>query len=703
MIVNPEGFREAALHFKKYGRYDDGEIGSQLYIDYWKRELDRILNGYSSGGLHISGYYYHYLNYCPIPLAKETYGQAHKNKATNARKVGERTIDFPDYWDVDLLFFSTVDIAEKGIGEEQWEFLNKNITVNIKEDQLSGGHHVVYLKPRGVGASLKAASMPQRNQIGIPNSRSFMLASEKEYLNKDGIWTKYMEYREWTNEHAKGFRRDAEVKEDRTNMIIRASVLNEQGTEVGYKSEVHGVSLMNNPQKARGKRGKLILWEELGMFKGADLAWEIARSSVEEGDLTFGTMVGMGTGGVEGSNFESLRKMIYNPRDYNIIVFDNVYDEGRQGSDLGLFTPAYMNVRFKSHNGTSDTEAAKDYFDKEREKADKSKDPTLSARRKAEMPYTPQEAVLNTSENIFASEVLMSYKNNIEHSGIYKTIANVGEFERGEEGVLKFVLKSNLKPIYSFPHTGLDDISGAVVILENPLKINGQIPRNLYQISVDTYRHESITGPVKSFRGSIGAIYVTMNINNITGTGRGDRIVAYAHGKPATQDDFNKRIFDLAEYFGCIEGVAFENDEPGDVVGYAKRKKKLMYLANEFELGYDDNLKSSSTRRGFGMHMGSGKDAKRIRQGDLFLKDWLYTVRFTEDNGKEYLNLHTVKDLGALQELCSYNPDGNFDRISALRIMVYHQQELLYNEKTVKAFSMLKSSNSEFFKRKKYV
>ena len=130
--------------------------------------------------------------------------------------------------------------------------------------------------------------------------------------------------------------------------------------------------------------------------------------------------------------------------------------------------------------------------------------------------------------------------------------------------------------------------------------------------------------------------------------------------------------------------IAFEADEPGDVVGYAKRHKLLNYLADEFELAFDETLKSSSmgTTRKFSMKMSSGPDNRRKKQGDIFIKSWLYQVRRTRPDGTEVLNLHTITDLGLLNELCEYSLEKNCDRVSAFRIGMYHQQELMYNEVT---------------------
>jgi len=51
--------------------------------------------------------------------------------------------------------------------------------------------------------------------------------------------------------------------------------------EAGYKSEIIGVSLKDNPGAARGKAGKLIVFEEAGSFSELAAAWNVARPSVE--------------------------------------------------------------------------------------------------------------------------------------------------------------------------------------------------------------------------------------------------------------------------------------------------------------------------------------------------------------------------------------------------------------------------------------
>jgi hypothetical protein len=60
-------------------------------------------------------------------------------------------------------------------------------------------------------------------------------------------------------------------------------------TEAGYLSSIIGITLKNDPERIRGTRGKLMLWEEAGKFADIKEAWSIARSSLETDDgVAFG-------------------------------------------------------------------------------------------------------------------------------------------------------------------------------------------------------------------------------------------------------------------------------------------------------------------------------------------------------------------------------------------------------------------------------
>ena len=76
------------------------------------------------------------------------------------------------------------------------------------------------------------------------------------------------------------------------------------------------------------------------------------------------------------------------------------------------------------------------------------------------------------------------------------------------------------------------------------------------------------------------------------------------------------------------------------------------------------------------MHM----TEQRKRQGELYIRDWLTTPRNTDEDGNVMLNLHNIYDPALLQELIKFNHKGNFDRVMALMVGMYHTRELYNRE-----------------------
>lgn len=651
--VNVEYFREAALHFQKYGRYEDGVYDTYEYHEYWDRERFRCKYGHEVGGMRITGNHYFYLNYWPIKKVFHTnadlYGEIFKNKTISEHKSG-----FADFWDVDWEFFKEIELAK----------------IN--------GEHFIWLKPRGVGASFKGSSIAGCNFFLYPESKTFMLAHSKEFLIGDGLFTKFLMGRMHINaahpdenRYLTAFGKPSDFKKDQNNMHFRAST-NVDGNELGYMSEVIGVTFNDGDyQKHRGKRGRDILIEEMGAFPHVETVFNVARSSVEQLGSVFGTIIGFGTGGTQASAFGDMEKMFYAPEAYGIRLFDNVWDHGMHGTKCAYFTPAYRNVDKKDEKGNSDEKAAKEYRDHKRKLAEKSPDANAVIQEKSEHPYSPQEAILRNTSSVLPSNEAIEWGNKVTSLGLHKM--GVNGLLTNIDGKIEFKLSDNVSPIDRFPHNIMHDLTGCITQYYSPYRVNGRVPDNLYIIAHDPYAFDQSTDGQ-----SMGAAYVYMVPNNIVNGGFGDRIVATYFGRPKTLDDYNKNLFLLAQYYNAK--IGFENDR-GDVIGYAKRFKLLDWLADEFELAFDSDIPRSKVRRQFGMHIGSGKENIRMHKGNKYLADWLITPRGKDEDGNERLNIHTIFCPTTLKEIAMYRSDGgNFDRISALRILAYYQKELVYKE-----------------------
>lgn len=682
MFINTELYRSAALYYQKHGKYDCGVKGSAEYKRWWKEQGNRCLKGYSVGGVHITGYHYNYLNFNKILTV---------NQIGNS-KAGNRKLEFPKFWDLDYMFFKSMHIAKYGISIEDLRSLPYSIPLKEDEANLSGGHHLIWLKQRGSGASNKNASMASRNFHHVPKSKTFLLADNKEYLNKDGIYSKFQELRSWVNTHTE-FARKSDFKKGQAEMHYRASEDDGAGNELGSMAEVMGITTNGNPEKARGKRGILLLFEEGGKFPEMDTAWNIARDSVEEGGIVYGTLVGFGTGGSEGADFRSMELMFDNPRAYNILAFNNIYDVGLEGNDCALFTPAFKNVQLTDKDGNSDEVKGKEFVANIIAEAELSPDVTLVAKRKAENPSSPREAMLSTDTNKFAREELVQWRYKLFANNYYKSFGTPKLLYTDENGQVKSRLNTEILPIFNYPHTKKQDLRGSVVEYATPFRDDdGTVPDDLYIIGHDPYADDDAQDVT-----SLGSAYVVMNENNIVPNNTGNRIVASYNGRPRTTDEYNYNLFLLARRWNAK--IGFESDR-GDVVSYAKRFNMLHLLAPEFELGWDEKIKvvNSSTYR-YGMKMGSGALNIKILNGNKYIEDWLFEGRTENEKNDIICNFHYIYDIGLLDELRFFNGKGNYDRISALRVVMYYMRELAYSDTRPASKKKRKKSFSKFISK----
>lgn len=638
-IKNSDKFRQPALRFLEVGSYCQYPESTSEYFKYWDEQLDRCKYGYTADdGDFISGYNYFYLNFCPIQRIIYT-TITNPDGTTKVKKT--RELQFPDFYDYDYYFFLAVEDAE-GLGK-----------------------HLCALKSRRKGYSYKNAAMACRNYYLFPGSKTYIYASNKQYLTEDGILTKAWDYMDFIDKNtAWGKKRSVN-----TQMRKRAGFFtkDEYGNEIelGFKSEIIGVTLKDNPDVVRGKAGKLIIFEEAGSFSELGAAWQIARPSVEQDGVAFGTMIAFGTGGDEDSHFETLKDMFYNPDGYNCLGFDNIWDETPSDKQCGFFIPQYTNMDFRDENGN------RIYMDKDGNTLyKKSVEYILSERRKvvenatnsvavdryvAEHCITPQEACLEFGGNIFPKKELQEQLAKIRTNKSLSNVKQVGDLVWEPDGTLKWVIKKH-GDVTHYPLKKDDDPTGAIVIWEHPIK---DAPIGLYILGVDPYDHD------QSGTNSLGSTFVYKRFQNFENYY--DIIVAEYTGRPQTAEEYYENLRKLAVYYNGR--IMYENERKG-LFPYFTAKHCDYLLADQPDI-ISDVVGNSKVQRKKGCHMN-----KQIKQwGEGLIKDWL-----NEEQSPGKKNLHNILSEPLLEELISYNDTANFDRVMALmQVMIYREQ--LYNVK----------------------
>jgi hypothetical protein len=634
--IDSDKFRQPALFFEKHNTYLFAPPGTTEYMQHWSQESEYCKHGFTAeDGDWIPGYFYFYLNYSRIILVKDVEIKMPTGKVIRKK---ERVESFPNFWDYDRAYYEAVELAEQN-------------------------HcHLAVIKARGKGYSFKGASMLVRNFYMFRESLSVAIASGTEFLSKDGILSKAWDMMDFLDNNTAWFKH-RQVKN--STLYRRASfieMVNGVPTEQGYKSEIMGVSLNNDPQKARGKRAKLILFEEAGKFPNLKTAWQVARPSVEEDGEAFGLMIAFGTGGTQEADYTGLKSLWYEPIAYNCLPLRNIWDEGAQDTEGGFFIPQSANMKqFMDSDGNTDFEASTAFILAEREKIiEHASDKSSIDRHICEQPLTPGEATLNISTNIFPKKDMIRHLADIRNSESIKGIKQVGSLYFDSKGFVKFEQDPTLKDLTKYKLQAGDSKEGAVVIWEHPIK---DPPWGLYIGGCDPYDHDS------SQTDSLGSVFIFKRIFAMDTWS--DTLVAEYTGRPESADSFYEIVRMLVMYYSAT--LLYENEKKGLFTYFAN--KHCEYLLADQPTKLKDIVKDMSVSRGKGTHMNV-----QIKQYDDGLINKY--LRFEYEPGKK--SLLKINSEPLLEELIAYDPNhGNFDRVIAFGLCLLYREEL-YNISTKK-------------------
>ena len=636
-LHDTDKFRQAAIFFQQHGCYTLAPRGTTDYNKYWEQETDRCINGYTApDGEGITGYNYFYLNYSPIMRLKE---EEYTDREGNLRKRRQRILEFPSFWDYDYYYFCAIEQAELE------------------------GKHMAVLKCRQRGYSFKGGSMLVRNYMLIPGSKNFAIASEQKFLIGDGLLTKAWQIMDFLDKHtAWAKQRLVSTRMERTSGYKITDEFGKQ-TEQGYLSSITGITLKNDPERVRGTRAKLVLWEEGGKFPSLLDAWRIEQPSVETDDgKAFGLMIAFGTGGTEGASFEGLKELFYKPKSYNVLSFPNIWDEVRENTECAFFVPAYSNLEsfdddgnqvYMDRDGNSYKEKAiENLIDQRNKVKDGGASQQSIDRFISERPIRPAEAVLELGKNIFPRKLLMDQLTRIRTNKKLQSMKHIVDLEWDGNGQVKATEKPS-GDITNYPLKKGDKPHGSVVIWEYPVK---DPPLGLYIGGCDPYDHDD------SFTNSLGSTFIFKRVR--AGEAWTDVIVAEYSGRPDTAEEYYENVRKLLTFYNAR--LLFENERKG-IYPYFTNKHCDYLLADQPDKIISEVFKDSKVQRRKGCHM-----TKQIRAyGEGLILEWLL-----DEFEEGHPNVERVYSEPLIEELIENDGVRNVDRVIALCMVMIYREEL---------------------------
>lgn len=687
ILEDMDYFRPSAIHYEKYGTFTNLRPNANPNSEYgkWVREeRRRIWDGYvrESDGEWVTGYLYWFLNYSPMMLSKI---REYKDKDGKKRKSkrADRVESLPECWEGIYWRFHCLDQASNGGLYNNFE----------------GGQHMAELASRGKGKSYSLASILNHifvmgeNKDAHEKVKGIVTAYQKEYLTKDGVLNKFVDMANFcaTNTQFPRKRLKNSLQEMTWTMGYKDMELD---IERGTQNTVLGVSSKDDESKLRGKRAAKILIEEFGTFPRLVDLYNVLLPSVQDGDIIFGQIYMLGTAGDNESDFAGAQEIMYNPRGYNMYALPNVFDKYNQGKPYFVFFfPGYVNRKgCYNEDGVSDIIKAliEILMNRYRVKYN-STDPNTIIKTIAEVPITPAEAIVKTGVNMFPVADLTERIGQLDSNPTEYNDVYVGDLVFGKDGQVEYK-PTSAQPIRDFPHKD-NKIEGAIEIYQLPEidRNTGKPYNDRYILGADPYDDD------ESNTMSLGSIFV---LDLWT-----DRIVAEYTGRPPFADDYYEICRKLCLFYNGR--LNYEYNKKGLFSHFSTRNS--LYLLTDVL----DFLKEKQM-----MKDGYGNKSKGTNASPAInayarsrLRSWLLApvpiMQTIDGEEKEVMvpRLFTVRNRALLKELINYNSEGNFDRISAMgMLMLLREDRMIRYQGDVSKEKQERANNSydgndPFFKR----
>lgn len=670
ILEDMDYFRQTAIHFQKYGCFTKLRPNPNPNSEFGKwirEEIRRCYDGYirESDGEWITGDMYFFLNYCPIQLTK-------KDPKNHNKTI--RVVDFPKVWEGHYYVF---------------HYLNK---------ARNEGKHGAELASRGKGKSYLGASLlAKRFILGESYSvnkkvQCVVTASERKYIQgANQILDMFQYYIDFCAQNTEFPSRRLTSSLQGLQWTMGYIDL-DTNTRRGTENAVTGITSKDDESKLRGSRGVLYLLEEMGTFPRLLRLYSVLRPSVEDGNDVWGTIFAYGTAGDSESDFAGAQELMYNPQGYNMLALPNVYDKEGQGRKyFTLFFGGYLN-RAECYNddGVSNVTKALLEILVDRYKVKyNSTDINAITKRIAEIPITPQEAILRTQGNCFPVTQLNERLNQIDNNPAEFNDVYVGDLVIEPSGEVKYVPTSNT-PIRDFPLKD-NKSEGALEIYAMPeTDINKKVFPNRYIIGHD---------PVNNDQAESMSLSSTFVLDLWT-----DNVVAEYTGRKQYADENFEMVRKLCLFYNakCL----YECNNKSMFAYFSRMNSVHLLLDTPEYLREKQMVKYSS----FGSSSkGVNANAPINNHADELTKEWLLkSFKGTQiidgvEVEVELPQLFKLRNRALIKELILYNPNINVDRVRAFGMLMIHRQDrmVVYQGNVRREEDLSGSSylgNDDFFK-----
>ena len=676
IVINIERLSKAADTFDEYGTYCDYDPSTPAYESFWQRETSRRKKGVFIKAklyykdipkffdinttdeeresllqpLRITGAHYTYLNYGRIERTPNDKERA-RLKREGAEYV-ETVMGFPRYWDGDY-----------------WNFKIDEFIANNK-------FHLTKAKARRKGFSYKRGSQAANTINLFPNVTVTLAADQLAYLTDKGATTfmakKCLDHFE---EHT--FWRRGYISEAIDDILLGYRVSTKGLKNFGWMSNLYSVACGKNESAAVGKKAIEIDFEEAGKFPNLQKALDVTLSNTESGAISVGTIRVYGTGGTKGANWAAFSKAFYNPKMNKMLCMENVWDINKRHEVCGFFFPQIWDCEPYVERGNSIIFTAYAWDKQDKENHFHNNDSETHIIYKAQRANTPAEAFINTTENMFASPELNLHVSDLINDNATRFFqdgwiivndlgnSNKAEFIPKAECIKRDIFGKGRfhEFVNQVPHGSRDDTHGCVRMYYRPFLVNGEVPKDLYFVSVDAYKVDKAQKDVTD-KHSLYSAQVWMRSNTITPYPNQKLLVCEYIGRLDTMEQNDIVTMGMCLMYNaecCPE--AGTGETVSNFIKYKLRRYLMLDPTNA-----NTRKLTNPNNNDYGIVIG---DSDKKYNGLRMLKEFIYEPLSYTADGKPIRRLKSISSVRLLLECQRFTAEGNFDHISAAIVAMY--------------------------------
>lgn len=663
-FINTELFNEPARTYQATGKYTQFKVDSIPHRQFRRRECDRRRNGFSApcwqnpdGSIEdiwITGAHYNFLNYTRMERTDES-----SVIITNHGATAKKIYSFPSFIDAQFWTFQII------------EFCRRN------------GLHLIIDKTRRGGFSYIMAS-DSSNEVNLSKHKVVIhVAADNKYLTKQGGLSDFAVNNLKFYEEKTPFKRGI-FSPTADSFKLGYRMKNGVEADDSWSSSLLSVSANNNPDCAIGKDAVTIKVEELSTMQNFDDFMNVTEPTMTVGTRTTGTLMAWGT--ATAANMQIFEQNFYNPRAFNFMSFENVWDNDARNEVCGFFKSYAWGlegeidgVKGFDEDGNSNLRIGLKLAARERiKKKETAKTFSEYLNYLGQRALFPAESFSSASENIFSSEALNKFEDKLRVDNSYKFYTDGELFE---DGLKKIYFKSNARikienpdaKIYDYiqgvPRRGNEDPHGCIRVWFAPeyeeTYINDRLVRAILPGTyVAVYDPVGIDKDKKEItdRHSHNSMFVVEMPRERNGFK--PKLCAAYYGRTERLEEADEKFYRLCKWYNCI-GTGLVEINRGETVSNFRKWKATKYLGHEPLFVWDATIKEKvSTSYGYSI----GNGPKKL-DGLRLLKEFLYEVIGKNEFGEDIYVFERFLDYQTILELKKFNADGNFDRISSLILL----------------------------------